>query len=225
MSTRLSWQTTWKLGRAGEKPPTGAILACMNTPASGTDADELDPGNERVDLIDAEDNVIGQECRRVVRLNNLLHRGVGILCRNTSGAIHVHRRTATKDVFPSLYDMFVGGVVASGEAYEDAARREIAEELGIVGPEPQPLFDYFYLGPHNCSRVAVFEICWDGPLQLQASEVAWGDYFTVEQLLERILEWEFVPDGLEIFWRYLERYPVAPESTWRAAQQHARGLR
>ena len=54
------------------------------------------------------------------------------------GRIFVHRRTPTKLVFPSLYDMFVGGVVGAGESYDDAALREAEEELGVSGlPRPE----------------------------------------------------------------------------------------
>jgi isopentenyldiphosphate isomerase len=162
-----------------------------------------DPGEELVDLIDAEDRVVGRALRRVVRLRNLLHRGVGILCRNQRGEIYVHRRTTTKDVFPGLYDMFVGGVVGPGEEYLEAARREIAEELGIVGPEPSYLFHHLYLGPHNASRVAVYKVTWDGPIRHQESEVDWGRWMAMAALLEKLDEWQFVPDGLEIFERYL----------------------
>ena len=55
--------------------------------------------------------------------------------------------------------------------------------------------------------------------------MAWGAYLSVENLLDRIPEWEFVPDGLEIFWRYLETFPVVPESRWRAVQQRVDSLR
>jgi isopentenyldiphosphate isomerase len=161
-------------------------------------------GDELVDLISPENQVIGQTPRREVRARNLLHRGVGILCRNAAQAIYVHRRTDTKDVFPSMYDMFVGGVVTAGESYAAAAKREIAEELGIVGPEPRLLFHHLYKGPLNHSWVAVYAVEWDGPIRHQESEVAWGQYLSMEDLLVRLETWSFVPDGLEIFHRYLQ---------------------
>jgi len=163
-----------------------------------------DASEEIVDLVDSENRIIGSATRREVRARNLLHRGVGILCKSSEGLIYVHKRTATKDVFPGMYDMLVGGVVASGESYADAARREIKEELGIDGPEPTPLFQHLYVGPHNRSWVAVYEVTWDGDIRHQESEVAWGSYMTLEQILQRLSLWEWVPDGLEIFQRYLQ---------------------
>ena len=39
----------------------------------------------------------------------------------------------------------------------------------------------------------------------QESEVAWGAYFTMEELVKKLEEWTFVPDGLEIFHEYRRR--------------------
>src|SRR6266542_5461370 len=98
---------------------------------------------EMVDLVDEDDRVVGVAPRSEVRARNLLHREVAAICRNSAGAIYVHRRTDTKDVFPGLYDMWVAGVVSSGETYAQAVRRELEEELGITG-EPAFLFKHRY---------------------------------------------------------------------------------
>ncbi|MGP3920884.1 NUDIX domain-containing protein [Nonomuraea sp. 10N515B] len=36
--------------------------------------------------------------------------------------------------FPGYYDVMVGGAVGVGESYEEAAVRELAEELGVRVP-------------------------------------------------------------------------------------------
>jgi len=158
---------------------------------------------ELVDLVDPEDRLVGRALRPDVRRLNLLHRGVGILCRNPRGEVYVHRRTPTKDVFPHLYDMFVGGVVASGETYLQAATREVAEELGITGVPLEFLFAHLYQGPHNRAWVHVFQVCWDGPVVHQASEIEWGEWIPEEELDGWCGRVEVVPDGLEIYRRYL----------------------
>jgi len=162
----------------------------------------MDPREELVDLIDEQDQVIGWARRKRVRKENLLHRGVGILCLDPTGRIYVHRRTTTKDVFPGMYDMFVGGVVGKGESRDLAATREIAEELGISGPIPEPLCRYLYIGPLNRSLVAVYKVVWDGKISHQVEEVEWGSYMSIEEIEAKTGEWNFVPDGLEI-WRHI----------------------
>lgn len=158
---------------------------------------------EMVDLVDRENRVVGRAERRKVRSENLLHRGVGILVQNGLGQVYVHQRTSTKDVFPSLYDMFVGGVVESGESYDQAARREAVEELGASG-EPEFLFEHLYEGPANRSFIRVYRVRYDGPISHQESEIAWGAWMDHERLEGWSREVEIVPDGLEVFHRYLE---------------------
>ena len=175
------------------------------TPDPGMPEPRRDAADEAVDLIDEQNRVIGWARRAEVRAKNLLHRGVAVLCGTSRGEIYVHRRTATKDVFPALYDMFVGGVVGRGEEYHAAARREIAEELGIAGPEPVWLCDYLYLGPRNRSRVGVYRVVWDGAIRHQEEEIAWGAFLDRATLDARLAEWAFVPDGLEIWAHLVQR--------------------
>lgn len=159
--------------------------------------------DEPVDLVDREDRVVGRAPRSEVRGRNLLHRGVGVLCCNSRGEVYVHRRTRSKDVFPGMYDMFVGGVVAAGESYRSAAAREVAEELGVTG-EPERLFAHLYEGPENRAWVEVYRVRWDGPIVHQESEIEWGGWLPEASLEEWAASVPVVPDGLEIFHRYLE---------------------
>ena len=159
---------------------------------------------EMVDLVDEDDRVVGVAPRSEVRSKSLLHREVAAICRNRDGAIYVHRRTETKDVFPGMYDMWVAGVVSSGETYEGAVRRELEEELGIAGAEPTFLFKHRYLDRHLNWWTEAFEVRWDGPIRHQPEEVAWGAYLSEAELVAKLDEWPFVPDGVEVFRRYLK---------------------
>jgi len=160
---------------------------------------------EYLDLVDENDNVIGKAPRSEVRARNLLHRGVGILVFNSRGELYVHKRTETKDIFPGMYDMLVGGTVRAGESYEEAAAREAAEELGIRGVPLRYLFSYLYEGPKNRCITKIFEVCYDGPMVHQPEEVAWGRFYPVSEVLNLMERLPFVPDGSEIFREYLRR--------------------
>ncbi len=162
----------------------------------------VDPGEEPVDLVDEKNRIIGWARRREVRARNLLHRGVGIICINSRGQVYVHRRTGIKDIFPGMYDMFVGGMVNRGEAYREAALREVREELGIEGPEPDFLFTHLYQGEKNRAWIQVYQVQWNGAIRHQPEEIAWGKWMEEEQMYAMIREKPFVPDGLEIFETY-----------------------
>jgi len=164
---------------------------------------------EWVDIIDEHDRVIGRATREQMRAQNLLHRSVGVLCMDPLGRLYVHRRTDHKDVYPGMYDVSVGGVVAAGESYDAAAMREIGEELGIVGPTPERLFMHRYEDAHTRSWIAVYRVTWDGPIRHQPSEVAWGRYCTPDEIVENASDWAFVPDGWQIFERFLALENIA----------------
>ena len=117
------------------------------------------------------------------------------------GEILVHRRTETKDVFPGAYDVFAGGVCATGESYEACASREVTEELGVVLPGLRRLFKHRYRGTQSQAWGAVYVARWDGAVRPQESEVAWHAWIAPERLDRMLVELPFCPDSLEIFAR------------------------
>ncbi|MGW7241998.1 NUDIX hydrolase [Streptomyces sp. NPDC054804] len=166
----------------------------------------MKPADEILDIVDEHDRVIGQAPRGEAYARGLRHRCAFILARDAAGRVFVHRRTATKLVFPSLYDMFVGGVVGAGESYDDAALREAEEELGVSGlPRPTYLFKFRYDdGAGHSWWSAVYEVRCELPVRPQVEEVAWHDFLTEEELTGRLGAWEWVPDGLAAWERLRE---------------------
>ncbi|MFG2192392.1 NUDIX domain-containing protein [Streptomyces sp. NPDC048639] len=170
-------------------------------------AEQQEPrsAGELLDIVDETDRVVGQALRGEAYARNLRHRCVFVLARDAADRIFVHRRTAEKLVFPSLHDMFVGGVVGAGESYEEAALREAEEELGVPGlPRPVPLFKFLYEAPGQTWWSYVHEVRCSRPVAPQVEEVAWHTFLTDEELAERLTEWTWVPDGLEAYRRLQE---------------------
>jgi isopentenyldiphosphate isomerase len=163
----------------------------------------MSPEDEILDIVDERDDVVGQARRGEVYARGLRHRCSFIQVRDAAGRLFVHRRTATKLVFPSLYDMFVGGVVGAGESYDDAALREAEEELGVSGlPRPEFLFKFLYDdGAGRTWWSAVYEVRCDLPVDPQAEEVAWHGFLTDAEVDARLDDREWVPDGLDAYAR------------------------
>ncbi|MFI8514389.1 NUDIX hydrolase [Streptomyces sp. NPDC085460] len=164
--------------------------------------------DEVLDVVDEQDRVIGQAPRGEVYARGLIHRCTFIRVRDAEGRIFVHRRTPSKLVFPSLYDLFVGGVVGAGESYDDAALREAEEELGVSGlPRPDFLFRFLYDSGGVAGKwwSAVYEVRCDLPVRPQPEEVAWHAFLTEDELRARLPgaagAWEWVPDGLAAYER------------------------
>ncbi|WP_306336411.1 NUDIX hydrolase [Streptomyces sp. KL118A] len=162
-----------------------------------------DPSEEMITIVDEHDEVVGEAPRGEAYARGLRHRCTFIMARDAEGRVFVHRRTPTKLVFPSLYDMFVGGVVGAGESYADAALREAEEELGVHGlPRPTPLFKFLYDdGAGKSWWSYLYEVRCDLPVAPQVEEVAWHAFITEDELERRLDEWEWVPDGLDAYHR------------------------
>lgn len=161
--------------------------------------------SETIDIVDDEDRVVARATRREMRERNLLHRAVYIFVVNSAGELFVHRRTATKDVYPGYWDVCVGGVVVAGESYDAAAEREIAEELGVVGVSVRSLGKLRFEDAGTRIHGAVYAAVHDGPFVLQAEEIVSGA-FVPRAELERILaDQRCCPDGVAAWHAYGDR--------------------
>lgn len=162
----------------------------------------MDPGDEPVEVVDDDGRVVRVVPRSVVRRKLLLHRCTYVLVRNPAGELYVHRRTATKDTYPSFYDVCAGGVCAVGESFDDCAAREVEEELGVTA-RPTFRFLHRYDGADGRALGAVYDVVWAGPIRHQEAEVAWGAFEPIARIEERIRRDPFCPDGLEVYRRWL----------------------
>ena len=158
---------------------------------------------ELIDIVDSNDRVLQQATRGEARRKNLRHRAAYILVFNSAGQLFVHQRTPTKDVYPGYFDVCVGCVVAAGETYEDAARRELREEIG-ADAALRRLVGFQFADADNQVNGTVFSCTYDAPLQLQAEEISAGEFLDLDVVLERISTQPFCPDGVEALCRYLD---------------------
>ncbi|MFI5770705.1 NUDIX domain-containing protein [Streptomyces sp. NPDC051658] len=162
----------------------------------------MTPSDEILDIVDENDVVVGQAPRGEATARGLRHRCVFIEARDAEGRLFVHRRTPGKLVFPSRYDMFVGGVVGAGESYDEAALREAEEELGVSGlPRPEPLFKFLYEHAGHSWWSYVYQVRCELPVNPQVEEVAWHTFLTDDELARQIGDREWVPDGLAAYHR------------------------
>lgn len=164
----------------------------------------MDPGLELVDVLDADGRVIDTVSRREMRQRRLPHRCVYLLVFNSRGELFIHLRTPTKDVYPSHWDVAVGGVLAAGESFDDGVVREGREELGVE-LAPEPLFPFHYADTRTEARAMAYRAVHDGPFVLQAEEIVRGEFVPVEEALARSARERFCPDGLAVLRQYLGR--------------------
>ena len=90
--------------------------------------------NERFPVVDKNDRILRYAQRSDVHGNNLLHRAVHILILNQANDVYLQQRSRWKDRHPLKWDSSAAGHVTAGESYDETARRELQEELGVNVP-------------------------------------------------------------------------------------------
>ena len=170
------------------------------------EADSAAPPSEPFAVVDGRDQVIGAAARAVVHGDNLLHRAVHILLFNAAGELFLQKRSRLKDRHPGVWDSSAAGHVDAGEDYDQAAERELAEELGIAAslervaklPASEKTgheFIWIYRGQH------------DGPFQLARSEIDYGGFFPPDLVTAWVAARprDFAPGFVECWKVFLER--------------------
>ena len=89
-------------------------------------------GAELWDLLDEDGMPVGATHVRGEKLpHGAYHRVVEIFTLNAKGEMLVTKRAPEKKLYPNMWEI-TGGAVVAGEDSLDAARRELREETGIV---------------------------------------------------------------------------------------------
>ncbi len=156
------------------------------------------PGEEIVQIVDRNNLEVEALPRRIMREQGLIHRASYILVFNDQEELFLQKRTDTKDLYPSCWDVAAGGVVLAGESYEESAERELAEELGVDGVSFTSLFDQYFEEEDNRVWGRIFSCIHNGPFQLQKEEVASGCFMSVPDIFELAKTEKFTPDGIDI---------------------------
>jgi isopentenyldiphosphate isomerase len=138
---------------------------------------------EVFDIVNETDLVIGTASRDEVHGNpDLIHRVAHVLVFNNSGGLYLQKRAESKDVQPGKWDTSVGGHVDAGERYDQAAIREMGEELGITGVVPRRLYGYLHRNEYESEMVATFLVQWDGAIAVQPEEISDGRFWDLREI-------------------------------------------
>ncbi|WP_332468353.1 NUDIX hydrolase YfcD [Desulfogranum marinum] len=165
---------------------------------------DYNPSQERIQIVDRNDVPLTSATRGEMRRQRLIHRAAYILVFNEAGCLFIQKRTMTKDIYPGYWDLAAGGIVLAEESYEDAAARELAEELGVTAGPFQHLFDQYFEDSSNRVWGRVFSCTHNGPFVLQKEEIEHGHFIPLSDI-ESLHEREpFTPDSMPL----LKRIPA-----------------
>mgnify|MGYP001579177302 CR=1 FL=1 len=141
----------------------------------------LDNKNEIFVVVDENDKIVGYRTRYECHRKNLIHRAIGVVVFNEKGEILLQKRTMSKDTSPGMYTLSAAGHVSKGETYQEAAERELFEEIGI---KTKIFFaEKFLLRMENQTEMEVtYKAQHNGPFKIDASEVEEVKFFEVEEI-------------------------------------------
>lgn len=129
---------------------------------------------EYFDIYDEAGNRVGRALRSECHGNPaLVHHTSHVVVFHPDGErLLLQKRSMAKDIQPGKWDTAVGGHVDAGESYEEAARRELTEELGVAWQgELRHLFDSKVRNEIESEDVRVFAIVTEGPFRYQPEEI------------------------------------------------------
>ena len=178
-------------------------IALSNRVRSGGTPGRPEEAAEVFSVVDANDCVTGEASRGEVHGNNLLHRAVHLFIFNGKGELFLQKRSPWKDRHPQLWDSSAAGHVEAGESYDETARRELREELG-VDAELRPVLKLPASDRTGQEFIRLYRGQHDGPFQLARAEIEHGEFFPVDVVAGwvRARPEDFAPGFLECWREY-----------------------
>lgn len=138
---------------------------------------------EQFEVVDAKGQVVGLAPRSECHGNpSLIHRAVHVIVVDETGRLFLQKRAACKDIQPGKWDTSVGGHVQPGEPPGEAARREMAEELGVVEAPLTFLYEYVWRTKVETELVQTFSTSHNGPFILHPEEIDEGRFWITDEI-------------------------------------------
>ncbi len=142
--------------------------------------------NDPVVLVDADDVAIGTAGKLDAHRRGLKHRAISALVHNSAGEFLLQRRSPAKYHSGGLWTNACCSHPHPGESVADAAKRRLAEEMGVTCPL-KPLFRFAYRAQVSDSLIEdeivhVFGGTHDGPVAPDPAEVDQWKWMTLPDL-------------------------------------------
>lgn len=162
--------------------------------AQGARLETTDDQSELFVVVDKNDSVIGYRTRGECHSDrNRIHRAAGVIIFDSSGRVLLQKRSLTKDISPGVWGISTAGHVRKGKSYEETARREMQEELGISVPITF-WKKHLYEGERESEFDAAFRADYDGPFTVDPIEVDRVEFFDPRELKFKIASGEVILD-------------------------------
>jgi len=152
---------------------------------------------EILDIVNEKDDVIGQKPRKEVHSSNdFIHRGAHVFVFNSKGELLLQKRSMEKEQYAGFWGDITGHI-DSGESYEEAARREMKEEIGIEA-RLEFLMKFRKRFENDQEIIKFFRCKHEGPFKIDKEEVQFVKFFSLEKIKEMLEKGEDFTPGTRI---------------------------
>lgn len=146
-----------------------------------------------IQIVDENDQPLGDASLEEILEGGLIHRVVRVMVEDENGKILLQMRGPNVATNPNTWDFSAAGYVDTGESYDYAAKRELAEELGLRDLDLKRLHirqESEVLNGRKLNRFAAsyqVVVPVNTTLNIEATElekVEWFDVEDIKQLVE-----------------------------------------
>jgi isopentenyl-diphosphate delta-isomerase type 1 len=166
---------------------------------------------ELFDIVDANDNVIGQAPRTECHGNpTLVHRASHVMVFNQKGDLLLQKRADSKDIQPGKWDTSVGGHLDPGEDYRQAALREMKEELGLENIPLTFLYKSQIRNEIESENVATYLAVTDEEVLFDPHEISEVKFWSKDNINRHLGSGIFTPNFEQEWQMYLDWHRCYP---------------
>lgn len=172
--------------------------------------------DEIIDVVDENDKVIGKEWKSICHKKGLIHRTSTIFVLNSKNELLLQKRIPTKELYPNKWCSSCAGHLLSGDTYEEGAKRELMEELGIDVPIKKiGFFRYstIYGLLNDKEFYTMYVAHHDEPFNFQKEEMTEVRFFSFKELMSLMKKHpeQFTPalfEELDHFQEYISNHKM-----------------
>lgn len=158
--------------------------------------------SEEMDVVNDANQIVGKATQDEIYAQKLTHRIVHVFVINTKGEVYFQKRSEKKSYLPGFYCTSAGGHVHSGESYEQAAKRELVEELGLQVPIKK-VHELIFAEAGLKRFIELFVACADGGINFADGEVASGEFLSLDKAQKLIEKGEKIHPQLDTCFGWL----------------------
>lgn len=161
---------------------------------------------EYLDILDDLGNVIGQASQGEIYEKKHHHRIVHVfVVHPETRNVYLQQRAETKSFLPGYYCTSAGGHVHAGETYEQAAQRELYEEIGLSTPIRE--IHRFIFESDGLKRfIALFVTSAADGFDFKDKEVSAGTFYPLDEALALVESREKIHPQLDPCLRWLHAH-------------------